>query len=180
MSLPDKRPWDVEEIDGLTVINFAGRKILDEPNIHIIGEDILELVNDPNHKCILLDFSRVDSLSSAALDRMITLQKKLAALNGKLVLTGLNQQIVDALTITKTDKVLPVANSIAEARALFGIQQSLAPPPSSPEQSCDVPNKDTGEDLPLTGTLTSDEIRRIETHGISLADAIRRIETSWE
>jgi anti-sigma B factor antagonist len=180
MSSPEKRPWDIEEVDGLTVINFADRRTLDEPNIHIIGEDLLELVNDPNHKYILLDFSRVEFLSSAALGRMITLQEKLAALNGRLVLIGLNQQIADVLTITKLDKVLPVANSIAEARALFGKQQSLAPEPVSPAQSSDVPNKDTVEDLPLTGTLTSDEIRHIETHGISLADAIRRIETSWE
>jgi hypothetical protein len=48
------------------------------------------------------------------------------------------------------------------------------------EESSDVANKDTGEDLPLTGALTSDEINHIETHGVSLADAIRRIEISWE
>ena len=42
---PRKRRLEVEEIGDVTVVNFVDRKILDEQNIQIIGEQLFELVD---------------------------------------------------------------------------------------------------------------------------------------
>jgi anti-sigma B factor antagonist len=51
-------------------------KILDEQNIQLIGEQLFALVDNDKKKKIVLDFSNVDYLSSAALGKIIALNNK--------------------------------------------------------------------------------------------------------
>jgi anti-sigma B factor antagonist len=62
----------------VTVVNFTDRKILDEQNIQVIGEQLFSLVDELGRKKILLNFSNVEYLSSAALGKFITLNKKVS------------------------------------------------------------------------------------------------------
>ena len=41
---PRRRRLEVEDIGDVTVVNFTDRKILDEQNIQIIGEQLFSLV----------------------------------------------------------------------------------------------------------------------------------------
>ena len=43
-SQPAVPPWELEQIGDVTVVNFVDRKILDEQNIQIIGEQLFGLV----------------------------------------------------------------------------------------------------------------------------------------
>ena len=54
MSEPRKSRLEVEEIGDVTVVNFVDRKILDEQNIQIIGEQLFELVDVQGRKKICL------------------------------------------------------------------------------------------------------------------------------
>ena len=101
---PRKRRLEVEEIGDVTVVNFVDRKILDEQNIQIIGEQLFELVDSEGKKKILLDFKNVDYLSSAALGKLITLNKKANTSGGKLVLCNIRPEIKEVFEITKLDK----------------------------------------------------------------------------
>jgi len=84
MSSPARRRrLEVEHIGDVTVVNFVDRKILDEQNIQIIGEQLFSLVDAEGWRKILLNFSNVEYLSSAALGKLITLNKKTAASAGQ-------------------------------------------------------------------------------------------------
>ena len=61
---PRRSRLQTETIGDVLVVNFIDRKILDEQNIQIIGDQLFGLV-DQNQK-ILLNFSNVEYLSSAA------------------------------------------------------------------------------------------------------------------
>src|SRR5260221_6270914 len=74
---PRRRRLEVEEIGDVTVVNFIDRKILDDQNIQIIGEQLFGLVATESRLKILTNFSNVDNLSTAPLAKIITLNMQL-------------------------------------------------------------------------------------------------------
>ena len=105
---PRRRRLEVEDIGEITVVNFIDRKILDEQNIQKIGEDLFSLVDDSGHGKILLNFGNVEYLSSAALGKLIALNKKIKGIGGKLVLCNINDGIREVFEITRLDKFIPI------------------------------------------------------------------------
>ena len=55
---PRRRRLEVEPIGDVTVVNFVDRKILDEQNIQIIGEQLFSLVDEEGCKKMLLNFGK--------------------------------------------------------------------------------------------------------------------------
>jgi anti-sigma B factor antagonist len=98
-----RKRLEVEDVGDVTVVNFVDKKILDEQNIQIIGEQLFNLVEELNRHKLLLNFSNVDSLSSAALGKLISLERKVKAVGGKLILCNIAPQIHEIFEITKLD-----------------------------------------------------------------------------
>jgi len=101
---PRRRRLEVEDIGDVTVINFIDKKILDEQNIQVIGEQLFGLVEQEGRRKLLLNFGNVEYLSSAALGKLITLNKKLQGAGGRLILCNIDPQIYEVFEITKLDK----------------------------------------------------------------------------
>ena len=118
-SQPRRRRLEVEDIGDVTVINFVDRKILDEQNIQIIGEQLFGLVDESARKRLLLNFSNVEYMSSAALGKLITLNKKVQAAGGKLVLCNIIPQIKEVFEITKLNKLLNIRKDEQEGLQMF-------------------------------------------------------------
>ena len=98
----------VSEHEGITRIEFVDRNILDEANIQELGQELFQLIEEENRKQLLLNFSSVEVLSSAALGKLITLHRKLQAVQGKLVLCKIAKDILDVFKITKLDRILTI------------------------------------------------------------------------
>src|ERR1700692_2009885 len=107
-SQPRRRRLEVVEEGDVTVVNFIDRKILDEQNIQKIGEDLFSLVDELGRKKILLNFGNVEYLSSAALGKFITLNKKVQAAQGKLILCNIEPNIYEVFEITKLNKLFNI------------------------------------------------------------------------
>ena len=103
-----KRRLEVEEIGEIAVVNFIDKKILDENNIQMIGEDLFRLVDELGRKKVLLNFSNVEFLSSAVLGKLVSLNRKLQAVRGKLILCGISKEIREVFEITKLDKLFTI------------------------------------------------------------------------
>ena len=73
------RRLEVSEVGDVTVVRFVDRKILDEASIQELGQELFMLVETEKRKKLLLNFAKVDFLSSAALGKLITLDKKVKA-----------------------------------------------------------------------------------------------------
>src|SRR6266702_6832655 len=102
---PRRRRLELEDVGEVTVVNFVDKKILDEQNIQIIGEQLFDLVDNQGKKKILLNFGNVEYMSSAALGKLITLNKKVQTAGGRLVLCNIDPQIREVFEITKLDKL---------------------------------------------------------------------------
>ncbi|MFO0846552.1 MAG: STAS domain-containing protein [Gemmataceae bacterium] len=114
-----RRRLEVEPIGDVTVVNFVDRKILDEQNIQIIGEQLFSLVDEDGRRKILLNFSNVEYLSSAALGKLITLNKKLQQAGGKLILCNISPDIHEVFEITKLDKFFKILKDEQSALQSF-------------------------------------------------------------
>jgi anti-sigma B factor antagonist len=112
------RRLDIEEVGDVTVARFIDKKILDETNIQIIGNQLFGLVDEDRREKIVLDFSSVEYLSSAALGKLITLDKKVKAARGKLRLCSIRPDIYEVFAITKLNKLFDIYEN--QEKALEG------------------------------------------------------------
>ena len=75
--MADAKPrLDLDDIGDVTVATFIDKKILDEANINEVGKQLFALIDEDGRRKIVLDFSVVEYLSSAALGKLITMDKK--------------------------------------------------------------------------------------------------------
>jgi anti-sigma B factor antagonist len=118
-SQPRRRRLEVEQIGDVTVVNFVDRKILDEQNIQIIGDQLFSLVDHDGLRKLLLNFGNVEYLSSAALGKLITLNKKLQGVGGRLVLCNIDPQIYEVFEITRLDKFFNIQKEEQAALQAF-------------------------------------------------------------
>ena len=106
---------DIEEVGDVTVAKFVDKKILDEANIQVIGSNLFALIDEDGRRKIVLDFSLVEYLSSAALGKLITLDKKAKAAKSKLRLCCIRPDIYEVFEITRLNKIFDIKATQEEA-----------------------------------------------------------------
>lgn len=116
---PTGRRIETEEIGDVTVVRFVDRRILDEENIRVIGDQLFSLVDDEKRSKILLDFGAVDYLSSAALGKLLNLNKKVDKSKGQLRLCRIKPDILEVFQITKLDKFFKIFEEQGQALESF-------------------------------------------------------------
>lgn len=109
----------VKETDGVRVVEFADRKILDELCISEIRDELSKLVEGANGVKLLLSFKNVEHLSSAALGVLITLNKQVSDQKGKLKLSDITPQIFEVFKITRLNKLFDIHDTAAKALSSF-------------------------------------------------------------
>lgn len=113
------RRLEVAEVGDVTVVRFVDRKILDESNIQEMGQELFRLVEEDKRSKILLNFTSVDFLSSAALGKLITLDKKVKSHSGTLKLSNIRPEIYEVFAITKLNKLFDIRDDEAAALTAF-------------------------------------------------------------
>ena len=99
---------NITKSDGVYVVEFADKKILEELCITEIGEELADLVAAEPDIRLLLNFANVEYLSSAALGVLIQLNKQVAQVNGRLKLSDIKPQIFEVFKITRLDKLFEI------------------------------------------------------------------------
>jgi anti-sigma B factor antagonist len=104
---------------SIVEVMFRDRNILDEANIQQIGDEIKALIEAEAQPRLLINFSDVDHLSSAALGTLITINNKIRGLKGQLRLSNIDPQIYQVFVITKLNKLFEIHETSEKARASF-------------------------------------------------------------
>ncbi len=113
------RRVEISEVGDVTIVRFVDRKILEEANIQEMGHELFQLVESEGRRQLLLNFANVDFLSSAALGKLITLDKKVKSHGGKLKLSNIRPEIYEVFLITKLNKLFDIKDDEADALAAF-------------------------------------------------------------
>ncbi len=117
--MPVHRRVEVSEIGDVTVVRFVDRKILDTANIQELGDELFALVENDNRKSLLLNFSRVEFLSSAALNKLILLDRAVKKHGGRLKLCNLRPEIQEVFVITRLNQMFSIHEEEADVLASF-------------------------------------------------------------
>jgi len=114
---------DVTSFSGsageVAMVQFRDRKIMDSTMIQELADELLALVDKDKQKSILLNFAGVDFLSSAALNKLIVLDKKVKTSGGKLQLCNLRPEIFEIFAITRLTQLFAIKRTEQEALAAF-------------------------------------------------------------
>ncbi len=117
--MAEYRRVEVNEVGEVTVVRFRDQKIIEDINIQELGHELFRLVEEDNREKLLLNFSAVDFLSSAALGKLITLDKKVKAHGGVLKLSNIRPEIYEVFAITKLNRLFDIKDDEADALADF-------------------------------------------------------------
>jgi anti-sigma B factor antagonist len=112
-------PVAVQNQKDISIVQFTNNRILDEGNIADIGNTLKALIEERDNPKLLLDFSTVDHLSSAALGMLINANNSIKQRNGQLRLTNIKPQIYEVFVITKLNKLFRIYPSREEALTSF-------------------------------------------------------------
>lgn len=113
--MSETRHLEVTKEGDVTIVRFVDRKILDEANIQEIGGELYALAENADVKKLLLNFAHVEFLSSAALGKLITLDKKTKTRGCSLKLCKIKDEILEVFRITRLDRVFDIYGSEEEA-----------------------------------------------------------------
>lgn len=107
------------ESGDITVVTFNDSKIIDEQAIQELGQELVHLVEQDSRPKIVLNFAAVEFLSSAALGKLISFEKKSRAKKCKLILTNIRPEIYEVFAITKLTKLFTIKDDEADALAVL-------------------------------------------------------------
>jgi anti-sigma B factor antagonist len=110
---------DVSEVGDVTVVRFVDRHILAATNIEELGGELFGLIERENRTKLLLNFSDVEFLSSAALNKLIILDKKLREGGGMLKLSNLRPEIHEVFMITRLNQLFDIKEDEQKALEAF-------------------------------------------------------------
>lgn len=112
--------FTVQPIEKFTVVEFKTPSLMDPRILEEIGTELYRLVDEEDRRRLILDFEKVQYLSSQAIGIVLTLSKKLGALKGsKFVLCGVGPKLLELLKITRLDRILTVKPTQREAVKVF-------------------------------------------------------------
>jgi anti-sigma B factor antagonist len=94
------QPLRVEDIGDVTVVDFAGAKVLGEPAAQAVVGRLFRLVDQLGRTKVLLNFGGVEYVSSAFLGKLIVLNKKVRTAGGRLVVCNVSSEIDPVLEST--------------------------------------------------------------------------------
>jgi anti-sigma B factor antagonist len=118
--MPEQLPHlTIQKQNAVNIVSFSDRKILEELSIREIEDELFELVSTTPAIRLLLDFSNVQHLSSAALGMLIKLQKEVSTRDGQLKLSNINPQIYEVFKITRLTKQFEIHDTAAGAISAF-------------------------------------------------------------
>lgn len=110
---------EVSESASVTVVRFKDSKIIDPEAIQELGAELFDLIEREEREKLLLNFADVEFLSSAALGKLITFEKKAKRSGAKLVLTNISPEIFQVFAITNLDKLFTIKDTEADGLAVL-------------------------------------------------------------
>jgi anti-sigma B factor antagonist len=103
----------------VAIVRFIERKITDDTTIQGLGEELLGLVEHDGRRLLLLNFEGVEFLSSAMLNKLISVNSKAKALGGSVKICNLRTELRDVFKITRLDRMFDIRTTEVAALAAF-------------------------------------------------------------
>ena len=108
MSTSSRPVLEVAEHGDSTVVKFVDPMIMKEEIITAIGAQLFSLVEEQGRRKIILNFANVEYLASFVLGKFLSLNRKLKAAGGQLILCNLHPDVHKVFEISRLDKYFEI------------------------------------------------------------------------
>ena len=105
---------ELDQRDGVAVVRFKDEKVMDPERIEQLGQELLSIAEDHEGPMLRIDFERVRFFSSAAINKLIVLEKRMGAAGKKLQLNNLQTEVRDLFSFTNLDKLFDICEGPAD------------------------------------------------------------------
>lgn len=112
-------PLQTVSKDGILTIYIQDDRLVEPTLLERLFDDLNAELSKTTEDRVIVDFSAVQFMASAALGKLVQFQKKSAEYRAKLKLCGISRQILEVFKITKLHKVFDIAADEAAARKAF-------------------------------------------------------------
>ena len=106
-----------EQINDATIIHCEGR--LDATTTIKLENSINQLVDNKNLR-IIVDFNKIDYLSSAGMRLLLSMTKRLKSINGQLVLCAIHDDVMEIIKMAGFEQILNIYYSQDDALRICG------------------------------------------------------------
>ena len=106
---------DFENVQNVAIVKFKDPKVMDPARIEKMGEELLAVLEDDSNENLVVNFENVNFFSSAAINKLIVLEKHMRARGGEIRLTNLQPEVRDLFSYTHLDQVFQIRTDDAEA-----------------------------------------------------------------
>lgn len=106
----------INEVNSKTIIRVEGR--LDAASAPILENKLGELII-AGKKQLVLDFAKVDYLSSAGMRLLLSTTKKLKASDGRLYFCSVNEEVMEIIKMAGFERILSIFPTEQEALNAF-------------------------------------------------------------
>ena len=120
MAAQPRGNWlEVETVGDVTVARFTRRRILQEESVQAAGEQLLGLSQDAGCRKLVLNFGKVEGMTTALLGKVVATHRKIQEAGGRLVLCEVGAPLREIFTLCKLPQVLPIYAQEQEALQSF-------------------------------------------------------------
>lgn len=113
--MTDYQRLTVREVEGVTIVRCVDSRIQDQALVQQWTDELSQLADAIQEKLLVMDLSNVQFLASAALNKLVVLNRTLKKRGGVFVLSEVQGPIRDMFSVTNLDKLLPLAETEDEA-----------------------------------------------------------------
>lgn len=111
---------ELESVEEISVVKFKDQKVMDPSRIETLGKELLSLVDsDDDAENVLINFENVSFFSSAAINKLIVLEKRIRARGGAIRLSNLRPEVRDLFSYTNLDSMFEIRDEQSQALESF-------------------------------------------------------------
>ena len=110
---------NVQENDDISIVKLIDEKVMDPERVQKLGTELLSLPNGETER-ILINMENVRFLSSAAINKLIVLEKRMRGNGGQVKLSNLCPEVREVFSITNLTSVFDIREEQDEALEAFG------------------------------------------------------------
>ncbi len=109
----------LEDVDQISVVRFTDEKVMDPSRIEQLSQELLTLTTEEQRKNLLINFENVKFFSSAAINKLIVLEKRMRAAGGQMRLSNLRPEVRDLFSFTNLDGLFDIRDGQSDAIQSF-------------------------------------------------------------
>ncbi len=105
-----------QQIGDYAVIEFITSSLMDPIVLENTAQALYKIIDEEDKRKIVMDFERVQYLSSQAIGIVLAMHKKLSSLkNSRLILCSVGPKLMELIKLTRLDRLLTIKASQKEA-----------------------------------------------------------------